>query len=94
MELVLWLCFLVPGIVYSLWRTSQQSPQCATCGSREIVPLASPRGEMLAADVGLRPGDVDVEMARIARAQDRRAPLWLWVVAALVVLQVLGMLLE
>lgn len=41
-EVILWLCFLVPGIIYSLWRLSARHDVCHECGSREIVPLTSP----------------------------------------------------
>lgn len=41
-EVVLWLCFLVPGVIYSLWRHSARHQVCASCGSREIVPVLSP----------------------------------------------------
>lgn len=50
MELILWLCFLVPGLIYSVWRLSARRPTCRTCGAiRSLVPLQSPRGRELAA---------------------------------------------
>jgi len=42
MELVLWLLFLVPGVIYSLWRLSARSERCAKCGNKRIVPMDSP----------------------------------------------------
>ena len=50
-EVVLWLCFLLPGLVYSLWRLSARRPACACCGSLEMVPVNSPTGRALAAAV-------------------------------------------
>jgi len=41
-ECVLWLAFLLPGIVYSVWRISARHDACATCGSREIIPAVAP----------------------------------------------------
>lgn len=41
-EVVLWLCFLVPGLIYSLWRLSSRRQVCATCGSESIVPYSAP----------------------------------------------------
>lgn len=49
-EVVLWLCFLVPGLVYSLWRLSRRHDVCRACGSRDLVPLDSPVGRSLAGD--------------------------------------------
>jgi hypothetical protein len=49
-ELILWLCFLLPGLIYSVWRLSARCPTCRTCGAiRSLVPLQSPRGRELAA---------------------------------------------
>ncbi len=47
-ELVLWLCLLLPGLVYSLWRLSRRHPVCAKCGSADLLPLDTPRGRELA----------------------------------------------
>lgn len=43
-ELVLWICFIIPGLIYSLWRMSSKHPACSLCASPAIVPLASPSG--------------------------------------------------
>ena len=48
-ELVLWLCFLIPGLIYSIWRRSGQHQVCEMCGSRELVPVGSPKGKALIA---------------------------------------------
>ena len=49
-EIFLWLCFIVPGLIYSVWRLSARRPTCRTCGAiRSLVPLHSPRGRELAA---------------------------------------------
>ena len=46
-ELLLWLFLLLPGIVYTLWRKSSQFKGCDTCGSKNIVPIDTPRGKEL-----------------------------------------------
>lgn len=46
-ELVLWLCLVVPGLVYSLWRLSARYTGCATCGAREVVPASSPAARQI-----------------------------------------------
>lgn len=46
-ELVLWLCFLLPGLIYSVWRSTSASRQkvCRECGSTSLVPLKTPGGK-------------------------------------------------
>lgn len=41
-ELLLLICEVVPGVVYSIWRGRSFYRVCNSCGSREIVPLTSP----------------------------------------------------
>lgn len=49
-EVVLWLMFIVPGLVYSLWRLSTRGTACASCGGTTLVAPDSPVGrKMLAA---------------------------------------------
>lgn len=51
-EIILWLCFLIPGFLYSVWRLTSRHDACATCGSKNMVPLDSPIGRKVAADSG------------------------------------------
>lgn len=44
-ELILWLCFLVPGLIYSFWRLSNKSMVCKECGSSNLIPVDSPLGK-------------------------------------------------
>jgi hypothetical protein len=45
-EILLWLCLIIPGLVYSLWRiTSGRVYACSSCGSESIVPRMSSRGQ-------------------------------------------------
>lgn len=46
-ELVLWLCFFVPGIIYSIWRLSARTEVCPLCGAADMIPAGSPRGVAL-----------------------------------------------
>jgi len=46
-EVVLWLFFIVPGLIYSLWRMSTRHKVCAACGSDALVPLKSPVGRRI-----------------------------------------------
>lgn len=48
-ELFLWLCFIFPGVLYSLWRVSSKVGVCRKCGSQNLLPLDSPMGQEIAA---------------------------------------------
>lgn len=41
-EIILWACFIVPGLIYSVWRVSSRYQACPDCGSIAIVPNQSP----------------------------------------------------
>lgn len=41
-ELALWLFFLVPGLIYSIWRLSSRAWVCPTCGSARLAPPDTP----------------------------------------------------
>lgn len=41
-EVILWLCLLLPGLVYSTWRMSTRTQACAKCGGTALVPADSP----------------------------------------------------
>ena len=45
-ELILWLCFLVPGLIYSVWRLASRKKACSIC-SGKMVPLNTPMGKRL-----------------------------------------------
>lgn len=50
-EVFLWLLFLLPGLIYSLWRIGSRHAACAACGGTSLVPLDSPMGRRLVDDL-------------------------------------------
>ena len=46
-ELILWLCFAVPGLIYSIWRLSSRQPGCPSCGTVGMIGVNTPNGKML-----------------------------------------------
>lgn len=38
-ELVLWLCFLIPGLIYSIWRLSARGKVCPRCEFKNIYKI-------------------------------------------------------
>lgn len=43
-NIVLFLFFVVPGIIYLVWRFSARKDGCARCGSVNLIPISTPRG--------------------------------------------------
>ena len=41
-ELGLWICFLLPGLIYSIWRLSSRYQGCPQCKAPNMVSLNSP----------------------------------------------------
>ena len=48
-EIILWLTFIIPGVLYSIWRLTTRKKVCRACGSTELVPPDSPLGRKLSA---------------------------------------------
>jgi len=46
-ELILWFCFLLPGVIYSLWRIITRKYVCSKCYMATIIPLDTPKGQEL-----------------------------------------------
>jgi len=46
-EIVLWLAFIIPGLIYSIWRMTTKYYACPKCSATNMVALDSPRGKKL-----------------------------------------------
>ena len=49
LEILLWLCFLLPGLFYSLWRLSSRYKGCPACQAPNMIPATSPKAQELMA---------------------------------------------
>ena len=47
MELLLWICFAIPGLIYSIWRLAGRKKVCPKCKAPNMVPLDTPMGHKL-----------------------------------------------
>jgi hypothetical protein len=47
LEIVLWLLFIVPGLIYSIWRSTSRHKVCPKCKSPNLIPIDSPRGQQI-----------------------------------------------
>lgn len=42
-EVILWLCMIIPGLIYSIWRIASRYEACPVCGvSGQMIPADSP----------------------------------------------------
>lgn len=46
-EIILWCCFVLPGLIYSIWRRTSEAKLCRVCGHPSLVPADSPLGTNL-----------------------------------------------
>lgn len=51
-ELLLWLFFLLPGVIYSAWRGSARHSVCRCCGSPGVIPANSSRARDMLGNSG------------------------------------------
>lgn len=46
-EVVLWLCMIFPGVIYSLWRLTSRYDACPACRQPTMIPVDTPVGRKL-----------------------------------------------
>lgn len=46
-EICAWLLFILPGILYSVWRMTTRRRVCPSCHQEGMIPTDSPRGQEL-----------------------------------------------
>jgi hypothetical protein len=51
-EALLWLCLIIPGAAYSMYRSSQRYRGCPNCATL-LIPIDSPRAQFLRKKFGL-----------------------------------------
>lgn len=45
-EILAW-CWVLPGLIYTLWRRSNRKTVCCSCQSGPLLPLNSPKARSL-----------------------------------------------
>jgi len=50
-ELLAWLLFLIPGLIYSLWRMNSVYKGCPVCKAANMIPVDSPIARKFLADL-------------------------------------------
>ena len=46
-EIILWFCFLIPGLIYSIWRFHFRHEECPICDQTTIIPADSPEAQKI-----------------------------------------------
>lgn len=46
-EIILWMTFFFPGLIYSIWRCSSRYKGCPQCKHESMIPAMSPKGQKL-----------------------------------------------
>lgn len=49
-EILLWICFIIPGLIYTLWRLTTRYDACPACKAGGMIPVQSPLGKKLMQD--------------------------------------------
>lgn len=69
-EVILWCCFLIPGLIYTIWSSSSRKYKCPTCSGHILIPTDSPVGRKL---LGEHRPDVNTQKTQsVAIATDRK----------------------
>ena len=52
-EVLLWICMIFPGLIYSMWRLTSKQMVCSSCESPSIMPASSPNAKAAIAGRGI-----------------------------------------
>jgi hypothetical protein len=72
-ELILWLCLLVPGLIYSIWRLSSRHDACPTCSHTTLIPVESAMGKKFLRENLPEQFAIIVEQDRQAEERNRQS---------------------
>jgi hypothetical protein len=90
-ELILWLFFLLPGLIYSTWRSSSRHSVCPKCKSDTLIPIDSPRARKLMIENGSSEAEITEALSTNEKAVDREQKS-LHILIAIVVIIVIVMI--
>ena len=49
-EIFLWICLILPGILYTLWRSTSRYKACPKCAQPTMIPVDTPGAKKMLAD--------------------------------------------
>ncbi|HAW58358.1 MAG TPA: hypothetical protein DCX03_04995 [Bacteroidales bacterium] len=50
-EIILWLLFIIPGLLYSIWRMSTKYTACPKCKKPTMIPIDSLMGKKILSEL-------------------------------------------
>jgi hypothetical protein len=50
-EILLWLMFIIPGLIYTAWRSSSRYKACPKCKQPNMLPLDSPVAQKMLKEI-------------------------------------------
>lgn len=53
-EVILWICFIIPGVLYTIWRLTTRHKGCPKCGSASVIPTDTPMGRKFISDMEIK----------------------------------------
>ena len=65
-EIVLWLCFIVPGLIYSIWRSSSRYKVCPKCSNASLIPMDSPRAKTIMSETMTSDEILNIEQGHVS----------------------------
>jgi hypothetical protein len=71
-EVVLWLFMILPGLIYSIWRSSGNNEACPSCGSPQVIPVDSPMAQKLMGDDYRKMKEEEARVQEETRVRDDR----------------------
>lgn len=77
-EVLLWLFFLIPGLIYSVWRSSSRYPVCPKCQSPHMIPGDAPKGKKMLEERGLESTQV------VTMERKHRRGVWIFLAVVLI----------
>ena len=87
LEVVLWFCFIIPGLIYSIWRSTSRHKACPACGNTHLVPIDSPNGKKLLESSGKTAAQVTEEIKKTTMPLWQKTLMWVGIIfVALVIL--------
>jgi transposase-like protein len=89
-EIILWLCFLVPGIIYSVWRSSSRHKVCPSCKSTNLVSIDSPVGKKMMKDYDISIDQETLAFSKIPRSMgEKLVRVFLYVILGIVIIGII-----
>lgn len=83
-EILLWIFFLIPGLIYTVWRFSSKHPICFVCKNPNLIPIDSPRAKNI---IGETMSEEEIKKTIESEHKDvlRQAKVDKWIIIVIVV---------